>query len=153
MHRSWFSKPHPMGTRPIGNFTKIIWWKVHEMSRCTHKTSILATPTPHWSSCGVGSNTPSVFFFRIAQKIKIGTENSCSTPTHHGSWVEFNWQRYFFTKNCIKYPDLQTKVMFINPHPKRDGKMWASIFVEFLFFPRNQVKCPDLHRKHIFGNL
>ena len=72
---------------------------------------------------------PPIFFWELNNEQK----NSClTTLTNHGVGMEFNWQKYFFTKNWMIYPDLHTKVMFNNPYPMGGGEGWRSIFLEFV---------------------
>ena len=66
---------------------------------------------------------PILIFLVIEQNIKICTEKLILTNSHP-SWVLGGVQltEIIFTKNCMKYPDLHTKVMLTNDYSSSDGE-------------------------------
>ena len=127
---------------------KLFWWKVHEMSRCAHITAVLSTPHSSIDSDGVGLIPPKIVFPRTWTKDHDQHRKLVFTTSYPswGGWSSFDW--IIFTNNCMKYPDLHTKVCSLTPNPPG---MWVNFHRNFI--TRKLVKCPDLYRKLMFGNL
>ena len=88
-----------MGKGVSGNFTKkLFWWKMHEMSRCAHKTSFL----------------PTIPLIRVKLVQKLPT---CVEEEKHKFYIPMNSHHEFFFMNWS-----------LNPLPSHHGlgsKTWA----------------------------
>ena len=126
-----------------GNFTKnLFWWKMHEMSRSSHKTSFFQTLPLCMGIARV--NLLKMFFARMYINVQCYRESHVWQPsTPMGVELIYN---IFLCSEMHEISRSAQKGQLANPPSPLEG--WEINF-SLKLLARNWMKCPDLYREII----
>ena len=120
--------------------------ELNEICRSVQKNHVCQLP----SLIGVGVNLQKHFSLKI--KWNISSAQKIDLTPHHPLWL---WRcqciSFSFTRNWVKYPDLDRKLYSPNPNPFWGGEGMGVNFQNHQF-ARNWMIYPDMHRKVMFAN-
>ena len=122
--------PTPWVRGSVAFSLKIFGWKVYEMSRCTHKTAFCQPPL----LIGIGGvNLLNPYFAgNYIRCPEVYRKVMFAYPPTPMMWTQLT--KFFFTSNCMIYPDLYRTVIYgqlHTPHGGVDG-VKQSIYKMFL---------------------